>query len=70
MDTITEALTEGLNNAATQFISLALIIGGAYIIAYLLLSFIRVPKEIKNILSSIITAIAGYFAYIEIFLTV
>ena len=70
VDAITESLTTALNKAGAQFISLALIIAGAYVIAYLLLSLIRVPKGIRNFISSIITAIAGYYAYIEIFLTV
>lgn len=43
MDAITESLKEAINNAGAQFIGLALIIAGAYVIAYLMLSLIRVP---------------------------
>jgi len=70
LDTITEALKETLNNAAAQFIEIAVIIAGVYIIAYLILSFVRVPKVFRNFISAIITAIVGYYAYIGIFLSV
>ena len=70
MDAITESITAALNNTGAKFISLALIIAGAYVVAYLLLSLIRVPRGFRNFVSAVITAVAGYYAYIEIFLTV
>jgi uncharacterized membrane protein len=70
MDVILESLTTAINKADAQLISLVLIMAGAYIIVYLILSLNRVKPGFRKFISALIMAIVGYYAYIEIFLTV
>ncbi|MEV9639491.1 hypothetical protein ABZ756_02185 [Mammaliicoccus sciuri] len=61
-------LKEVLNGVAGQFISFILIIVVAYCGTYLLLSVVKVPYAFKKLAAVIVTCIAIYYGYMNVFL--
>ncbi|WP_336824813.1 hypothetical protein [Sporosarcina sp. USHLN248] len=65
---IPDAARDVMNHLAGQLVVLILIIGIAYAIPYLLLSLIRVPAAIRNLIATLVMLAAIYFSFDKLFL--
>ncbi|MGG3798622.1 hypothetical protein [Metabacillus fastidiosus] len=58
-------LKESLNNIAFQLIVFLLICTAAYVVTYLVLRLIKIPKPIANFLSTAVLLVTAYYSFVN-----